>query len=80
LMNASSGPSGVLYVVVCAAPAASGVDEFVSLAQDAGLNRRPAHPAIRRRERPVSSCRAGPVCRWSGCCLTRVRALAMVRT
>ena len=34
-MNTSSGP-GVLYVVACAAPAASDVDEFVSLAREAG--------------------------------------------
>ena len=32
----ASGSTGVLYTVVCAAPAASSVDEFVRLAQDAG--------------------------------------------
>jgi phosphopantothenoylcysteine synthetase/decarboxylase len=36
LMNTSSGSPGELYAVVCAAPAASGVGEFVSLAQGAG--------------------------------------------
>jgi phosphopantothenoylcysteine synthetase/decarboxylase len=35
-MNTSSGSRGVLYVVVCAAPAASDVGELVSLAQEAG--------------------------------------------
>src|SRR5713101_7601760 len=35
-MSASGGSRGVLYVVVCAAPAAASVDEFVRLAQDAG--------------------------------------------
>jgi phosphopantothenoylcysteine synthetase/decarboxylase len=35
-MNASVRSLGVLYVVVCAAPAASRVEELVSLAQDAG--------------------------------------------
>jgi phosphopantothenoylcysteine synthetase/decarboxylase len=35
VMNASGGP-GVLYVVVCAAPAASSVGVFVSLARGAG--------------------------------------------
>jgi phosphopantothenoylcysteine synthetase/decarboxylase len=35
-MSASVGSRGVLYVVVCAAPAAVGVGEFVRLAQDAG--------------------------------------------
>ena len=35
-MDTSGGSPGVLYVVVCAAPAASCVGEFVSLAQDAG--------------------------------------------
>jgi hypothetical protein len=34
--SSSCGSPGVLYVVVCAAPAASGVGEFVSLAQGAG--------------------------------------------
>jgi len=32
VMNASGGPPGVLYVVVCAAPAASSVDDLVSRA------------------------------------------------
>jgi phosphopantothenoylcysteine synthetase/decarboxylase len=32
MMNASGGPLGVLYVVVCAAPAASSADDFVSRA------------------------------------------------
>ena len=36
LMSAIGGSRGVLYVVVCAAPAAANVDEFVQLAQDAG--------------------------------------------
>ena len=36
MMNASGGSRGVLYVVVCAAPAAANVDEFVRLALDAG--------------------------------------------
>ena len=35
-MSASGGSQGVLYTVVCAAPAASSVDEFVRLAQEAG--------------------------------------------
>ncbi len=35
-MNASSQPRGVLYVVVCAAPAASRVGKFIGLAQGAG--------------------------------------------
>jgi len=35
-MNTRGGSPGVLYVVVCAAPAASDVAEFVSLARDAG--------------------------------------------
>jgi hypothetical protein len=36
VMNTSGRSPGVLYVVVCAAPPASGVGEFVSLAKDAG--------------------------------------------
>ena len=36
MMNASSWSPGVLYVVVCAAPAASSVSEFVKLVRDAG--------------------------------------------
>ena len=36
LMSASGGSRGVLYVIVCAAPAAANVDEFVRLALDAG--------------------------------------------
>lgn len=35
-MSASGGSRGVLYVIVCAAPAAARVSEFVRLAQDAG--------------------------------------------
>jgi phosphopantothenoylcysteine synthetase/decarboxylase len=35
-MSARGGSRGVLYVVVCAAPAAASVGEFVRLAQDAG--------------------------------------------
>ncbi|MGP8001340.1 MAG: flavoprotein [Streptosporangiaceae bacterium] len=35
-MSARDGSPGVLYVIVCGAPAASRVDEFVRLAQDAG--------------------------------------------
>jgi len=35
-MMSASGSTGVLYTVVCAAPAASSVDEFVRLAQGAG--------------------------------------------
>ena len=35
-MSASGGSPGVLYVIVCAAPAAANVDDFVRLAQDAG--------------------------------------------
>src|ERR1039458_8001625 len=34
-MSVHDGSAGVLYVIVCGAPAASGVDEFVRLAQDA---------------------------------------------
>jgi len=36
MMSASGEATRVLYTVVCAAPAASSVDEFVRLAQDAG--------------------------------------------
>jgi phosphopantothenoylcysteine synthetase/decarboxylase len=35
-MSVRDKSTGVLYVIVCGAPAASGVDEFVRLAQDAG--------------------------------------------
>jgi len=35
-MNVSDRSVGILYVVVCAAPAASTVGRFVSMAQDAG--------------------------------------------
>ena len=35
-MSVSDGSPGVLYVIVCGAPAASSVDEFVWLAQNAG--------------------------------------------
>src|SRR5215831_17694281 len=35
-MMSASGSTGVLYTVMCAAPAASSVDEFVRLAQGAG--------------------------------------------
>jgi hypothetical protein len=34
-MSASGGSRGVLYVIVCAAPAAASVGELVELAQDA---------------------------------------------
>lgn len=34
-MNASGGPPGVLHIVVCAAPAAANVGEFVRLAKSA---------------------------------------------
>ena len=36
LMSVHDGSAGVLYVIVCGAPAASSVDEFIRLAQDAG--------------------------------------------
>jgi len=36
MMSASGGSTRVLYTVVCAAPAAASVDEFVRLARDAG--------------------------------------------
>src|SRR5690348_9068207 len=36
MMNASSWSPGVLYVVACAAPAASSVSEFVKLVRDSG--------------------------------------------
>lgn len=35
-MSAGGGSRGILYVVVCAAPAGANVGEFVRLAQDAG--------------------------------------------
>ena len=35
-MNVRDGSPGVLYVIVCGAPAASSVDEFFRLALDAG--------------------------------------------
>src|SRR6202035_2179469 len=35
-MSVRDGSPGVLYVIVCGAPAASSVDEFIRLAQDAG--------------------------------------------
>jgi len=35
-MSVRDRSPGVLYVIVCGAPAASGVDEFARLAQDAG--------------------------------------------
>jgi phosphopantothenoylcysteine synthetase/decarboxylase len=35
-MSVSDGPPSVLYVIVCAAPAAASVGEFIGLAQDAG--------------------------------------------
>ena len=35
-MSTRDGSPGVLYVIVCGAPAASSVDEFIRLAQDAG--------------------------------------------
>ena len=36
LMSARARSPGVLYVIVCGAPAAASVDEFVRLALDAG--------------------------------------------
>ena len=35
-MSVRDGSAGVLYVIVCGAPAASSVDQFIRLAQDAG--------------------------------------------
>jgi phosphopantothenoylcysteine synthetase/decarboxylase len=36
MMSVRDRSAGVLYVIVCGAPAASSVDEFIRLAQDAG--------------------------------------------
>jgi hypothetical protein len=35
VMSANGGSPGLLHIVVCAAPAAANVDEFVRLAQEA---------------------------------------------
>ena len=64
LMSMRDGSPGVLYVIVCGAPAASSVDEFIRLVQDAGwLVRVIATPMG---ERFIDACPAGCAHRGPG--------------
>ena len=83
LMIVRDGSPGVLYVIVCGAPAASSVDEFIRLAQDAGwLVRVIATPmgewfidAAQLPRSPGTGCAPG-----SGCQMSRTNSLPPMRS